>query len=106
MRKNILAVLLGILLIGTLGAAVVSAVASNDTKENVSTTALDNTKAKDSFGQMHALCGKYMSSGNLDSKELESMHKSCGEYMNSNGFKGSGMMSTSSGNNNGGFSCH
>lgn len=103
MRK-IIAALLGILLIGTLGAAVVSAVASEDA--NVSTTVSDNTKAEDSFGQMHNLCGKYMTSGNLDSNEIDSMHKSCGEYMNSGNFKGSGMMNTGSGNNAGGFSCH
>lgn len=100
MRKNIIAALLGILLIGTLGAAVVSAATSDNGTTN------DSNGQKDSFGQMHTLCGKYMSSGNLDSNEIESMHKACGEYMNSGNFKGSGMMNTGSGNNEGGFSCH
>lgn len=105
MKNKMIAALLGLLLIGTLGAAVVSAATSDNA------TANDNTEQKDNFGQMHTLCGKYMSSGNLDSNEIESMHKACGKYMNSDNFKGSGMMgsgmmNTGSGNNADGFSCH
>lgn len=97
MRKTITAVLLGILLIGTLGAAVVSAVASDDAKAN------------NGFGQMHQWCGKYMSSSNFYSNENGSMHRWCGEYMNSGNFKlngSTGQTNTNSGNNQRGFSCH
>lgn len=97
MKKTITAVLLGILLIGTLGAAVVSAVASDDAKAN------------GSFGQMHQWCSKYMSSGNFDSNENGSMHRFCGEYMNSGSLKSNGsagQIYTDSSNNQSGFSCH
>ena len=95
MKKVITAVLLGILLIGTFGAAVVSAIASDD--------------AKDSFGQMHQLCDKYMNSGNCNSKEDGSMNMRCGGYMNSGSVKSNesaGQTDIDSGNNQNGFSCH
>lgn len=87
MKNKIIAALLGILLIGTLGAAVVSAAISDDV------TANDSTGQNGSFGQMHAWCGKYMNSENFDPDEFGSMHGSCGNYMNS-------------GNVESGFSCH
>ncbi len=75
MKKTITAILLGILLIGTLGAVVVSAVASND------------TKTKDDLGQMHNICGRYMNSG--------TMHNMCGRYMNSGTMHSESMMDES-----------
>jgi hypothetical protein len=97
MKKTITTVLLGILLIGTLGAAVVSAVASDDAKAN------------NSFGQMHQWCGKYMDSSNFNSNENGSMHRWCGEYMNSGSLKlngSAGQTNIDSVNNQNGFSCH
>jgi len=76
MKKTITTVLLGLLLIGTLGAAVVSAVAS------------DNAKANDSFGQVHQWCGEYMNSGSL---KLDGS---------------TGQTNIDYGNNQNGFSCH
>lgn len=59
MKKTITTVLLGLLLIGTLGAAVVSAVASDDAKAN------------DSFGQVHQWCGKYMGPATSTQAKME-----------------------------------
>ncbi|RPJ69263.1 MAG: hypothetical protein EHM20_16595 [Alphaproteobacteria bacterium] len=124
MKKTVTAILLGILLVGTFGAAIVSAVASNDTKEKavVSTVASDDAKAKGDLGQMHNLCGKYMNSGsmhNLCGKYMNSgtmhtgsMHNWCNKYMNSGTFNSNnsnvsvGQTYADSGNNQGGFSCH
>ena len=53
MKKMITAILLGILLVGTFGAAVVSAIASDDTKVVVSSVASDDAKVNDDLGQMH-----------------------------------------------------
>jgi|GEM_PF-3239699 len=97
MKKTIITVLLGILLIGTFGAAVVSAVASDDESTN------------DSFGQINQLCEKYMNSDNCNSNEDGSMYMGCGEYMNSGSFESnesSAQTYTDSGNNQKGFSCH
>ncbi|RPJ64586.1 MAG: hypothetical protein EHM20_18230, partial [Alphaproteobacteria bacterium] len=80
MKKTVTAILLGILLVGTLGAAIVSAVASNDTKAVVSSVASDDAKVNDDLGQMHSLCGKYMNSGIM---HTGSMHNLCGKYINS-----------------------
>lgn len=84
-------------MIDTLGAAVVSAVASDD------------AKADDSFGQMHQWRGKYMGSSNFNSNENGSMHRFCDEYMNSGSLKLNGIAGQTnidSGNNQNVFSCH
>ena len=111
MKKTVTAILLGLLLVGALGAAVVTAVASNDTKEKAIVTAVasDNAKAKDDLGQMHNLCGKYMNSGTINDG---SMHNMCGKYMNSGTLNSNNLNKsvvqtyTGSGNNEGGISCH
>jgi len=54
MKKTIIAVLLGILLTGVFGAAVVSAVASDDAGTNYG------------FGSMHRWAARYMDSGNCE----------------------------------------
>lgn len=95
MKNKIIAALLGVLLIGTLGAAVVSAATSGDEKVNNS-TGQDNI-----FGQMSAWCGKYMNSENFGSNACGFAQGSGGNAMNS----GCGNF-ISSGNADGGFACH
>jgi hypothetical protein len=122
MKKTVTAILVGILLIGTLRIIAVSAVASNDTKATGSTVASNDIKENDNLGQMHNLCGKYMNSGtmhtgsihNLCGKYMGSgtMHNLCGKYMNygtlntNNSNESIEQKYTSSSNNQGGFSCH
>jgi hypothetical protein len=117
MKKTVTAILVGILLIGTLRIIAVSAVASNDTKATGSTVASNDIKENDNLGQMHNLCGKYMNSGTMHSlcgKYMGSgtMHSLCGKYMNSgtlntnNSNESVEQKFTNSSNNQGGFSCH
>ncbi|MGA9187485.1 MAG: hypothetical protein WB014_02710 [Methanosarcina sp.] len=90
MKKMIITFLLGILLIGTFGAAVVSAVAS------------DNAKANYDFGSMQKLCARYMNSGNDEgSFSCHNLDSNEGAEPTNTDFG-----NTDTGNSEGSFSCH